>query len=196
MTSRPSCTALLLVNVPCQIPGRPVGSMPMLTTNMSPPCSMIVAGDNFRGRYLARAWRVLDRRRHQTNVETCRNSGQPQGRDCLIDGKIQCAVRQLADLTLDEARAAIADLRPPVLDDLGMADGLTQLGPFGRAARYLGGRRRMPVPEHAEIALYRIAQQTLQNVVKHARADRVQVDLPRDGGHAFLRVPNSPARPG
>ena len=46
----------------------------------------------------------------------------------------------------------------------------------------------MPVPEHAEIALYRTAGETLQNVVKHLQAGRVQVELPCDGGHAFLRV--------
>ena len=57
----------------------------------------------------------------------------------------------------------------------------------------------MPVPEHAEIALYRTAGETLQNVVKHAQAGRVQVKLPCDGGHAFLRVSTtaaaSPPRP-
>lgn len=57
----------------------------------------------------------------------------------------------------------------------------------------------MPVPEHAEIALYRTAGETLQNVVKHAQASRVQVKLPCDGGHAFLRVSTtaaaSPPRP-
>ena len=35
--------------------------------------------------------------------------------------------RELTDLTLDEAHAAIAGLRPPVLDDLGLADGLASL---------------------------------------------------------------------
>ena len=35
--------------------------------------------------------------------------------------------RELTDLTLDEASAAIAGLRPPVLDDLGLADGLASL---------------------------------------------------------------------
>ena len=41
--------------------------------------------------------------------------------------------RRMIDLTLNEARAAIAGLRPPVLDDLGLADGLASL------ARSIGG---------------------------------------------------------
>jgi hypothetical protein len=32
---------------------------------MSPPCSKVVAGNSLGGRYLARVWRVLDRRRHE-----------------------------------------------------------------------------------------------------------------------------------
>ena len=35
--------------------------------------------------------------------------------------------RELTRLTLDQARAAINGLRPPVLDDLGLADGLASL---------------------------------------------------------------------
>jgi signal transduction histidine kinase len=79
--------------------------------------------------------------------------------------------RQMIDLTLNEARAAISGLRPPVLDDLGLADGLASL------ARSIGGVQvtveadECALPEHVEIALYRIAQEALQNVVKHAGAD-------------------------
>ena len=96
--------------------------------------------------------------------------------------------RRLADLTLDEGRAAIAGLRPPVLDDLGLADGLASL------ARSIGQIEvRVDVPEcrlseHAEIALYRIAQESLQNIVKHAKATTAHVQLHCDAEHAVLRV--------
>ena len=43
--------------------------------------------------------------------------------------------RGLADLTLDEGRAVIAGLRPPVLDDLGLADGLASLAAPSRSSR-------------------------------------------------------------
>jgi two-component system, NarL family, sensor kinase len=96
--------------------------------------------------------------------------------------------RELADLAVDEARAAMAGLRPPVLDDLGLADGLTSLarsvGPLD--VRVEAAECRLP--EHVEIALYRIAQEALQNVVKHAQARSARVELRCDGGHALLRV--------
>jgi two-component system, NarL family, sensor kinase len=82
--------------------------------------------------------------------------------------------------TLDEARTAIGALRPPVLDDLGLAGALAALArglPGVRAVLDLDERR---LPEHVEVALYRIAQETLQNVLKHADAREVTVRLATD----------------
>ena len=96
--------------------------------------------------------------------------------------------RQMIDLTLNEARAAISGLRPPVLDDLGLADGLASL------ARSIGGVQvtveadECALPEHVEIALYRIAQEALQNVVKHAGAAAASVILRCDPGLVSLQV--------
>jgi len=94
----------------------------------------------------------------------------------------------MIDLTLNEARAAISGLRPPVLDDLGLADGLASL------ARSIGGVQvtveadECALPEHVEIALYRIAQEALQNVVKHAGASAASVELCCDPGLVCLRI--------
>jgi two-component system, NarL family, sensor kinase len=99
--------------------------------------------------------------------------------------------RELTDLTLDEARAAIGALRPPVLDDLGLADGLASLA---RSIAQLpvrvtvAGWTDCPLPEHVVIALYRIAQEALQNVVKHARATCAEVELRCDASRVTLRV--------
>ncbi|OHU98134.1 GAF domain-containing sensor histidine kinase [Mycobacterium talmoniae] len=78
--------------------------------------------------------------------------------------------RELVRLTLAEARAAISGLRPPVLDDLGLAGGLASLA---RSIPQLNLELELAdirLPEHIELALYRIAQECLQNVVKHAEA--------------------------
>ena len=77
--------------------------------------------------------------------------------------------RELVDLTLQEARAAIGGLRPPVLDDLGLAGGLASLARSIRQIDVKVDLADTRVPDHIEIALYRIAQECLQNVVKHAR---------------------------
>jgi two-component system NarL family sensor kinase len=78
--------------------------------------------------------------------------------------------RAMVGLTLDEARVAISGLRPPVLDDLGLAGGLASLA---RSIPNLATEldlAEVRLPEHIEIALYRIAQEGLQNIVKHAGA--------------------------
>ncbi|WP_225600172.1 GAF domain-containing sensor histidine kinase [Mycobacterium avium] len=78
--------------------------------------------------------------------------------------------RELVTLTLQEARAAISGLRPPVLDDLGLAGGLASLArtiPQIDVELELADTR---LPEHIELALYRISQECLQNVIKHAHA--------------------------
>ncbi|BBZ05288.1 sensor histidine kinase [Mycolicibacterium chitae] len=97
--------------------------------------------------------------------------------------------RDLVDLTLAEARAAIGGLRPPVLDDLGLVGGLASLAssiPEIDLDLELADRR---LPEHVEVALYRIAQECLQNVVKHARAMTAKVWFEvDDGGTARLEV--------
>ncbi|KUH84762.1 GAF domain-containing sensor histidine kinase [Mycobacterium sp. IS-1556] len=90
--------------------------------------------------------------------------------------------RELVELTLQEARAAISGLRPPVLDDLGLAGGLASLA---RSIPQVGievdlAERRLP--DHIELALYRIAQECLQNVVKHARATSARLMFTVDAG--------------
>jgi len=96
--------------------------------------------------------------------------------------------RELVDLTLDEARAAIGGLRPPVLDDLGLAGGLASLArtaPQLEVSLDLADQR---LPEHVEIALYRIAQECLQNIAKHAQASTAWVRFAVRDGTARLEV--------
>jgi len=96
--------------------------------------------------------------------------------------------RNLADLSMDEARAAIGGLRPPVLDDLGLAGGLSSL-----ARTVPDVTVELDVAEHRlseplEVALYRIAQEALQNVIKHAGATRVRLRFAAGEHNARLEV--------
>jgi signal transduction histidine kinase len=96
--------------------------------------------------------------------------------------------RELVDLTLQEARAAISGLRPPVLDDLGLAGGLASLA---RSIPQIGidvDLVETRVPDHIELALYRIAQECLQNVVKHAKATSARLSFAVDADTARLEI--------
>lgn len=98
--------------------------------------------------------------------------------------------RELVDEALDEARAAIYDLRPSILDDLGLVPSLRTL-----AARQLQGAGveldlpdELSLPPHHEVALYRIAQEAITNVRKHAGASRVRLALREEEGAIVLEV--------
>ena len=90
--------------------------------------------------------------------------------------------RELADLTLQEARAAISGLRPPVLDDLGLSGGLASLARSIPQVDVRTDLADVRLPDHVELALYRIAQECLQNVVKHARATEARLTFTVDSG--------------
>jgi signal transduction histidine kinase len=96
--------------------------------------------------------------------------------------------RELADLTLLEAHAALAGLRPPVLEDLGLADALASLARSVAQVPVSVTADDRPLPEHTGIALYRIAQEALQNVVKHSGARSARIELRCDATRALLRV--------
>jgi len=111
-------------------------------------------------------------------------AGDATGDPALLERELGLA-EELATAALDETRSAIAGLRPSVLDDLGLGPGLESL------ARTLSGlvvQLDLPaqpdgayerLPPHMEVALYRIAQEALQNVMKHAEATRVRLVLER-----------------
>ena len=90
--------------------------------------------------------------------------------------------RELVELTLQEARAAIGGLRPPVLDDLGLAGGLASLARSIPEIELEVDLSETRLPDHIELALYRIAQECLQNVVKHANAKTARLTFALDNG--------------
>jgi signal transduction histidine kinase len=94
-------------------------------------------------------------------------------------------VRELVRSTLQDVRQLAVELRPKVLDDFGLVAALERLTQsFGEQTgisvhfqQLLPTARRLP-PE-VETALYRIVQESLTNIVKHARATSVSVVLTR-----------------
>jgi signal transduction histidine kinase len=109
--------------------------------------------------------------------------------------------QELATAALDETRLAIAGLRPPILDDLGLAASLESLGHTFPQLDVQVEATRSRMAEHVETAVYRTAQEALQNVAKHANARHVRVRLYLQRDTMVLEVADDgtgfdPAAPG
>jgi PAS domain S-box-containing protein len=99
---------------------------------------------------------------------------------------------EMLQQTVGEARNVVADLRPTVLDDFGLARALRllveRLSGEGLLESYNETLRGERLPEVVETALFRVAQEAITNVRKHARAERVHVALERRGQAVRLQV--------
>ncbi|MGY1602134.1 HAMP domain-containing sensor histidine kinase [Geodermatophilus sp. SYSU D00815] len=104
-------------------------------------------------------------------------------------------VQEAARAALDEVREVARRLRPGVLEDLGLVSALTSL--VTDHARLTGaqvcrtfGSSVPPLGAETELVLYRVAQEALTNVARHAGARHVQVALARTlpGDAVVLRV--------
>jgi two-component system, NarL family, sensor histidine kinase UhpB len=104
-------------------------------------------------------------------------------------GEAQEAVRS----ALDEVRRIAHELRPVALDDLGLRSALTALSTgFSRRTGLRVERSfKTDLPlltPDAELALYRVAQESLANVARHADASSVQLSLEQGRGGVVLRI--------
>jgi signal transduction histidine kinase len=93
-------------------------------------------------------------------------------------------VRDLVRATLQDVRQLAVELRPKALDDFGLVAALERLTEsFGEqtgiAVEFVPAMPEGRLTPEIETALYRIVQESLTNIVKHARAERVSVVLTR-----------------
>jgi two-component system sensor histidine kinase UhpB len=113
--------------------------------------------------------------------------GAPEHREELDQARE--AVRR----ALDEVRRISSELRPEMLEQLGLVSALTELSSsFARASGVRVDREfdtSLPklAPE-VELAVYRIAQEGLTNVARHAQASRVTIGLERGHDTVVLRL--------
>jgi signal transduction histidine kinase len=96
-------------------------------------------------------------------------------------------LREIVVSTLQDVRRLAVELRPSALDDFGLVAALERLAESfaeqsGISVDFQAALADERLPEEAETALYRIVQESLTNVVKHARARRVSILLTRKDG--------------
>jgi two-component system sensor histidine kinase UhpB len=94
--------------------------------------------------------------------------------------------------SLDEVRRLAHRLRPGVLEDLGLTSALTALATEVSDHTGIEIRRRfdsdLTLDEQTELVLYRVAQESLTNVARHAGATRIDLSLVREHDAAVLRI--------
>ena len=115
-----------------------------------------------------------------------------------VDGILAQAIEHV-QLGVTGLRSLIAELRPAALDELGIGPALHTLadrvaGTTGLEIElvieldYENGSAQTRHSAELEITIYRVVQEALTNIVKHAAADRVTVKVLEDVGHVRLEI--------
>jgi signal transduction histidine kinase len=102
-------------------------------------------------------------------------------------------VRDLVRSTLQDVRRLAVELRPKALDDFGLVAAVERLTESfaeqtGIAVEFVPNVPDRRLPPEVETALYRIVQESLTNVVKHARAGHVSIVLTQKDGSVSVVV--------
>lgn len=105
-----------------------------------------------------------------------------------LDHDLQ-AILDLAQHCVGEGRRLIGGLRPSVLDDFGLFQAVDKevdrLREAGITVHWFS-RSLSRLPSHVEIALFRIAQEGINNILKHAGAANVKLELELHQSHVAL----------
>jgi two-component system sensor histidine kinase UhpB len=107
----------------------------------------------------------------------------------LDDDDTKRSVRQ----ALEEVRRIARELRPEMLEHLGLVSALTELSRKFSEQSGIEVERRLapdlpPLSDDVELAIYRVAQESLTNVARHAGATRVELALEPGAESVVLRV--------
>jgi signal transduction histidine kinase len=104
---------------------------------------------------------------------------EPQAADTLLAG-----LKTQVQAAISDIRHLVYDLRPPALDELGLIpairEGTTNYSQNGLSVFVEVPRSLPPLPAAVEVAAYRIVQEALTNVVRHAKAQACRVRLSID----------------
>jgi signal transduction histidine kinase len=112
----------------------------------------------------------------------------------LVTGKEKLAnVRSIAVQSLHDLRGLIFDLRPEVLDDLGLGLALHSqvkkyLEPAGVQVQLRAAGLKDELPAEVETAVFRVVQEAVTNIARHAQANEANISLTKKGDRLIVRV--------
>jgi len=114
------------------------------------------------------------------------------GAEAAVRSKLE-AMQKLLDESVTATRRIAADLRPLILDDLGLVaavEWLTQrfAERSGTACAVTISPQDLELDEPYATAVFRILQEALSNVARHAKASRVDVEIARSDSEVRVRV--------
>jgi signal transduction histidine kinase len=151
----------------------------------------VVAGQELERRRLARELHDETGQALTSILLGLRAVEESQGADAMR--KAASDLRELVVATLQDVRRLAVQLRPKALDDFGLAPALERLTQTFAEATELHvdvearlGEERLPA--EVETTLYRIVQEALTNVVKHAEASNVSILLMRRDATATVVI--------
>lgn len=103
------------------------------------------------------------------------------GANSEVAGYISAA-KAIAAGVLEETRRLILDLRPAALDDLGLAPAIrwyaeSHLEPLGVAVALQVDQPAARLPNHVEVSLFRVVQEAVNNIAKHASARHASIHM-------------------
>jgi PAS domain S-box-containing protein len=118
--------------------------------------------------------------------------GEPSARSPDVAQRV-ASMRSLIDMTVASVRRIAADLRPVMLDDLGLVPAIEWLANdftqrYGIAVEHRIQAEGVEFSGAAATAIFRIVQEALTNVARHADATRVVLTLEMDHASCLLRV--------
>jgi signal transduction histidine kinase len=126
-------------------------------------------------------------------IDTVRGSGRTEALGEVVD-----RVAESLEATVAGLNRMISELRPATLDDLGVAAAVAALADRRRTGElavevdvdldYESGRQATRLAPEVESAIYRVVQEALANVAKHAHAARAEITVVEAHGQVIVEI--------
>jgi signal transduction histidine kinase len=158
-----------------------------------------LARDELRGKLLRRVIGAQEEERkriaRELHDETCQTitalqlkleeAGQADSKDLRVERLVDA--QGMATRIIDELHRIIYDLRPSILDDLGLLPAIRwmaqrNLAPLGIQVRFEFEALPERLPNEVEITVFRAVQEAISNVVRHAEAEKVLIEVAAERG--------------